>query len=143
MMRCPMDWEVYRRTFPGSNQVGDRYNGFLQIPARKMVIVFSTGDGWEHVSVSMSDRCPTWDEMEDVKRHFWNGSDTVMQLHVPEKEHRNCHPYCLHLWRPINGEIPRPPGIMVAPDPSCACGHATESHDPWGCVVCGGSSKCS
>lgn len=116
MMRCPMDWEIYRHpAWTDPSDFGDRGNGNLIIPARKMCIVFSNGEGWEHVSVSVRDRCPTWDEMEDVKRRFWDDTDTVMQLHVPPKDHVNCHPYCLHLWRPTNCEIPRPPGIFVAP----------------------------
>jgi len=116
MMRCPMDWEIYRRPDPWTGtDMGDRSNGHLRIPKRSMVIIFSNGEGWEHVSVSIADRCPTWDEMEEVKRRFWDDVDTVMQLHVPPAEHRNCHPYCLHLWRPTDCEIPRPPGIFVAP----------------------------
>lgn len=117
-MRCPMDWEIYRRPGPWNGQdMGDRSNGHLRIPKRAMVIIFSNGEGWEHVSVSVRDRCPTWEEMEEVKRRFWEDGDTVMQLHVPVQEHRNCHPYCLHLWRPTDGrDIPRPPGIFVAPE---------------------------
>lgn len=119
MMKCPMDWESYRRPDPWlSSDMGDRTNGYLHIPKRQMIIVFSSGGGWEHVSVSVKDRCPTWEEMEDVKRRFWAPEDTVMQLHVPVEEHRNCHPYCLHLWRPLNALIPRPPGIFVAPERS-------------------------
>ncbi len=116
-MCCPMDWEIYRRpSWMDATDMGDRGNGCLVLPSRQMAIVFSNGEGWEHVSVSIKDRCPTWDEMEDVKRRFWQDTDTVMQLHVPPKEHRNCHPFCLHLWRPLNTEIPRPPGIFVAPE---------------------------
>ncbi len=115
MMRCPMDWEIYRKANPRyADEIGDRFNGFLYIPKREMVIVFSNGEGWEHVSVSTKTRCPTWEEMEEVKRRFWEATDTVMQLHVPPTDHINCHPYCLHLWKPINQEIPRPPGYMVA-----------------------------
>ncbi|EFH8163197.1 hypothetical protein GI328_23040 [Escherichia coli] len=44
---------------------------------------------------------------------FWEPEDAVMQLHVPESQHINNHPYCLHLWRPINKEIPLPPQFMV------------------------------
>ena len=118
-MRCPLDWEVYRRPhWSDPADPGDRYNGCLHIPSRSMVIVFLSGEGWEHVSVSLRDRCPTWAEMEEVKRRFWSDVDTVMQLHVPPREHRNCHPYCLHLWRPTDQEIPRPPGIFVAPESS-------------------------
>lgn len=115
MMRCPLDWEIYRKPDPWTGRdMGDRHNGYLLFPYGRKII-FSNGEGWEHVSVSYPDRCPTWDEMEEIKRRFWQEQDTVMQLHVPVKEHRNCHPYCLHLWRPTEGEIPRPPGIFVAP----------------------------
>jgi len=121
MMRCPLDWEVYRRADPWEGKdMGDRSNGFLIIPKRQMRIVFSNGGDWEHVSVSHPDRCPSYEEMDEVKRRFWQDTDTVMQLHVPRDDHRNCHPYCLHLWRPMKAEIPKPPGIMVAPDSSIA-----------------------
>jgi hypothetical protein len=117
VMRCPREWEIYRRpNWVDPNDMGDSGNGNLVMPSRGQCIVFSNGEGWEHVSVSFKDRCPTWEEMEDVKRRFWQDTDTVMQLHVPVSEHRNCHPYCLHLWRPTDREIPRPPGIFVAPD---------------------------
>jgi hypothetical protein len=79
----------------------------------EMRIVFSWGLRWDHVSVSLSDRCPTWDEMEMVKRAFFRDSETAVQFHVPPSEHINCHPYCLHLWRPQRTKIPRPPGYMV------------------------------
>ena len=111
-MRCPRHLEIYRRPYRG--MLGDSSNGYLLVPVRKLKIVFSNGEGWEHVSVSTPDRCPTWEEMEWVKREFWDESDTVMQIHVPAAEHINCHPYCLHLWRPSSGDIPRPPAYMVA-----------------------------
>jgi hypothetical protein len=115
-MRCPLDWEIYRKPSPFDGEdMGDRHNGYLRIPARDMAIVFSNGGGWEHVSVSHPDRTPTWEEMDDVKRRFWQETDTVMQLHVPPAQHKNCHPHCLHLWRPLIAEIPRPPSIYVAP----------------------------
>ena len=30
---------------------------------REMAIIASWGGGWEHVSVSLRNRCPTWEEM--------------------------------------------------------------------------------
>lgn len=68
---------------------------------------------WDHASVSTSSRCPTWDEMEFVKRLFFERDETAMQLHVPPAEHINNHDYCLHIWRPLLIAIPRPPEIMV------------------------------
>ncbi|MDP9039797.1 MAG: hypothetical protein M3O02_11090 [Acidobacteriota bacterium] len=48
-----------------------------------------------------------------VKALFWDDEETVMQLHPPKSEWINNHEYCLHLWRPLNQPIPRPPGIAV------------------------------
>jgi hypothetical protein len=82
-------------------------------------IVFSWGMNWDHVSVSVidpdGDRCPVWAEMEMVSRAFFKDRETAMQLHVPLSDHINCHPYCLHLWRPQRLRIPRPPAEMVGP----------------------------
>jgi hypothetical protein len=111
-MRCPRNLDVYRRTLQGER--GDDMNGIMYIPARYLSIMFANGGGWEHVSVSRTDRTPTWEEMEWVKRAFWDETDTVMQLHVPPTEHVDYHPHCLHLWRPLDVDIPRPPTWMVA-----------------------------
>ena len=116
-LKIPLAWEIYRRPhWADPTDMGDRYNGCFVIPSRRTVIVVSNGEGWEHVSISMGDRCPTWGEMEEYKRKLWAPEDTVMQLHVPVSEHISCHPYCLHLWRPTDREIPRPPSVFVAPE---------------------------
>lgn len=79
-----------------------------------MRVIASFGMGWDHVSVSRSDSCPVWEEMEQVKRAFFRDHETAMQLHVPPADHLSVHPNCLHLWRPQGKLIPRPPAIMVA-----------------------------
>lgn len=76
-------------------------------------VIASDQLGWEHVSVSRRDRCPTWDEMCQVKAMFWDESDCVIQYHPPKSEYVNNHPYCLHLWRPVGGEIQMPPSYLV------------------------------
>jgi len=68
---------------------------------------------WEHVSVSLPNRCPNWPEMDYVKRLFWDDEEAVMQLHPPRSRWVNTHEYCLHLWRPKQAEIPLPPQILV------------------------------
>jgi hypothetical protein len=70
---------------------------------------------WEHVSVSTEKRCPTWEEMCWVKGLFFEEEEPVMQLHPPASEYVNYHPYCLHLWRPLEQLIPLPPSIAVGP----------------------------
>lgn len=80
---------------------------------QELRVIASDGAGWEHVSVSRTDRCPTWDEMCQVKDLFWDEDDCVIQFHPPRSEYVNNHPYCLHLWRPIGVEIMAPPSILV------------------------------
>lgn len=93
-------------------------NGIFMLPPMglsnlELRIVAGNGYGWEHVSVSTSKRPPSWAEMCHVKELFWDPEDCVMQLHPPRSEWVNNHPYCLHLWRPVGVDIPRPPSFMV------------------------------
>lgn len=83
--------------------------------AQELKIIASDGGGWEHVSVSCKRRCPNWAEMCFVKGLFWTEQETVVQYHPPKSEYVNCHPNCLHLWRPTEGEILLPPSIFVGP----------------------------
>lgn len=69
--------------------------------------------GWEHVSVSTTQRCPTWDEMCYIKNLFWEEDETVIQFHPKKSQYRNVHPYCLHLWKSTRGEHVLPPSIFV------------------------------
>lgn len=91
-------------------------NGVFFIPngdGLTLQVVASDGMGWEHVSVSADGRCPTWHEMCEIKALFWDDDDCVIQFHPPKADYINNHPYCLHMWRPIGVELPRPPSIMV------------------------------
>jgi hypothetical protein len=78
----------------------------------KLFVIASDGGGWEHVSVSPVDlkRCPTWEEMCFVKDAFFEPEETVIQYHPAKSRYVNCHPYTLHIWRPMfEGAIPLPP----------------------------------
>ena len=89
--------------------------GYFKLGKLRIVASWAPWSGWDHVSVSLPDRCPTWDEMERVKRAFFHPHEAAMQLHVPVSDHVNLHPYCLHIWRPHYMPIPMPPGIFVGP----------------------------
>lgn len=100
----------------------DRYHGMFEIPVksskRPLRVIATAGDGpgchgWDHVSVSLPARCPTWDEMDRIKRLFFAPHEVAMQLHPPESEHISNHPYCLHLWRPVEDDLPLPPSVLV------------------------------
>lgn len=99
------------------SKYGDDYGDFI-IPFRGIILIciVSAGDRdvpWEHVSVSLKNRCPNWYELQFIKEIFWDDDETVMQLHVSKKLHISIHPHVLHLWRPIGQEIPLPPAIAV------------------------------
>ncbi len=93
----------------------DGNNGVFFVSTGSVVfkVIVSDGLGWDHVSVSLKDRCPTWAEMSYIKHAFFRGDECVMQLHPPEDRYVNHHPFCLHLWRPQECDIPQPALLLV------------------------------
>ena len=79
----------------------------------KLNFIMSWGADFEHCSVSLPTRCPSWEQMCAMKELFWKDDEVCMQLHPAKDQYVNNHPYCLHIWRPIDKEIPTPPSIMV------------------------------
>ncbi len=122
-MRDLLQLNPYRCTDKGTvsqfGWAGDHSCGAFVVPSAidkaRLMIVASSGMGWDHVSVSRSNRCPNWPEMDQVRHLFFEEDETVMQLHIPAADNINMHPNCLHLWRPHKQEIPRPPSEMVGP----------------------------
>lgn len=112
---------VYRvrtaRIYAVYGSYGDSTCGVFEIPSpidkATLLIVASSALEWDHISVSRRNRCPNWPEMNHIKDLFFKHDETAMQLHVPLSDHINNHPYCLHLWRPHNLEIPQPPAVFV------------------------------
>jgi hypothetical protein len=96
---------------------GDATCGAFELPYPRtsvyLSVLASSGNGWDHLSVSLPFRCPTWDEMSFAKRTFFKPDEVVMQLHVADSDHINLHPNVLHLWRPHHDIIPLPPKEFV------------------------------
>lgn len=111
--------EQYRvTTGPLATTAEDGNNGMFIIPLSSKHktgygVIASDGAGWEHVSVSLQTRIPTWEEMCHIKSLFWGEEDCVVQYHPPKSQYVNNHPYCLHLWKPTEAVMPMPPSIMV------------------------------
>jgi hypothetical protein len=112
----PAPWftiEKFRMSNMGP--VGSRYGAF-RIPYEHkhlLHVIVSDGPLWEHVSATLPNRCPNWNEMCFLKDLFWNDEEAVMQLHPPKSQYVNHHPHCLHLWRPLEEVIPLPPLMFV------------------------------
>lgn len=97
---------------------GDETCGAFNVPlpcGRMAHVVASQGEGWDHVSVSLPDRCLMWEEMMFVKRAFFKRDEWAVEFHPPERENRSLHDYCLHLWRPRLATFPLPDPFLVAP----------------------------
>lgn len=132
--------ERYRLRVDGDAWAVGTNNGCFQVPSPEgpflVNVIVSCGGGWDHVSVSLSNRCPTWREMCHVKDLFFKDDEVAMQLHPAKADYVNQHPFCLHIWRPQTeaeraalaaahgddgdgwptpGPIPLPPTIAVGP----------------------------
>lgn len=107
--------DAYRIVHPFAGEGDDRGGAFL-VPSpgtQGLCVIASNGMGWDHVSVSLKHRCPNWDEMNKIARLFFGEDECPYQLHPPERDYVNNHPYCLHLWRSHTQDVPRPPAELV------------------------------
>lgn len=51
-----------------------------------------------HISVSLKNRNPNWDEMCFVKEKLLGDEMPAVQFHPPRSEYVNEHEHCLHIW---------------------------------------------
>ena len=118
MFHVPNEYRIRDGRLASNDSAGN--NGAFHIPypsrSTRLRVIASDGGGWEHVSVSIPGlACPSWPMMAYIKRMFWDAEDVVIQYHPAESQYVNCHPFTLHLWRPIGQSVPTPPAWMVGP----------------------------
>lgn len=117
--KLPASLIRFRVDLPGYEIVpDDDIQGAFIIPylIYELKVVCGCGQRWDHVSVSLSNRKPTWDEMDWIRRLFFKPDEVVLQIHPPVDQHINYHPYVLHLWRAWGVEYTLPPRWMIAPE---------------------------
>jgi hypothetical protein len=105
--------EQYRLLAFSSRDDGN--NGAFIVPfeGRELKVIVSYGMNWDHVSVSLPNRTPNWEEMSFIKDLFFDENETVIQFHPKKSEYVNNHLYCLHLWRKQDSEHELPPSILT------------------------------
>ena len=83
-------------------------------PSRyKLKVIASSGSGWDRVSVSLGDRTPVHEEMDYIKRLFFDKDEVAFQLHLQADDQIDFPPpNVLTLWRPHMFPIPIPPQEM-------------------------------
>jgi len=110
----PIELEMGRiRNGPFGTVTGVMYGAFT-IGVIGLRVISSGPEQWEHVSVSLDHRCPTWDEMCMIKDLFWTEQEDIIQFHPRASAYINCHRYCLHMWKPPY-EVKLPPSLLIAP----------------------------
>lgn len=104
-----------RNLFIEAENDNDGFGGhyYDSISGKRLNFIFSYQMGWEHLSVSTPNKTPTWDQMCRMKDIFWNKDECCVQYHPKEEDYVNNHPYCLHIWRSTEENIPTPPSILV------------------------------
>lgn len=109
----PNEYRIMKGIF--ASTINDGCNGVFVIPfeSNYLTVIISDGMGWEHVSVSLGNRCPNWKEMCFIKDLFWEEDECVVQFHPPKKDYVNNHPNCLHLWKKVNVNFELPDKILV------------------------------
>ena len=80
---------------------------------KRLRVISGCGDGWDHVSVSLKHRCPTWEEMNWIKNQFFKPEECVVQFHPPKSLYINLGKTALHLWRPWASQYTLPPRKML------------------------------
>lgn len=98
----------------GSNSSYGNNGAFgMQIAGIRYFAIASDHLGWEHISISLDNRCPTWDEMCLMKSLFWDDEDCVVEYHPPKSSYVNNDPFTLHMWKCADTLFPQPPSFMV------------------------------
>lgn len=85
----------------------DRFNN------KKLNFIFSYQMGWEHLSVSMPNKTPSWEQMCMMKDIFWGEDECCVEYHPRKEDYVNNHEHCLHIWKPTEEYLPTPPSILV------------------------------
>lgn len=104
-----------RNLFITAETENDGMGGYYydSITNKRLNFIFSYQLGWEHLSVSMPSKTPSWEQMCRMKDIFWNEEEACVQYHPKKEDYVNMHPHCLHIWKPTDEALPTPPHFLV------------------------------
>jgi hypothetical protein len=108
-------WRI--TTGPFASKESDGWNGDFMVPLDGDLyhVRISDGLGWRHLSVTNAQRkrTPSWEIMCRLKDYFFADDEWAVQYHPAKEDNINDHPFCLHIWAPLDVELPRPATFLV------------------------------
>jgi hypothetical protein len=105
-VECLRD-SLFPRVLPSSWQLLEDYSNAAHYMSGDGLGVIAEvelhdGDAWLHVSFSRRSRIPSYEDMARVKSLFVGDDRKAIQVLPAKTEHFNLHPFCLHLYSPID-----------------------------------------
>lgn len=100
-----------KKSIPGFSVITEKIDGYMyKSKSRGLTIIQSEGieiDGhtWLHTSYSRKSRTPTYEDTKFIKDNFIGKDKKAIMIFPEESEHVNIHPYCLHLWTCLDGDV--------------------------------------
>lgn len=103
-------WRVKTGQFASSR--ADGWNGLFIVPLDGSFwhVAISDSSGWRHLSVSNAQqrrKLPSWEIMCRLREAFFGDDEWVVQYHPPKYQDSD-DPFTLHLWAPLDAELPKP-----------------------------------
>lgn len=104
--RQTIEWEKVDEYTVNAHGASALFRAYAGVPDDRLRCIVSRnpGSGW-HVSVSHTDRYPTWDEVADARYRFTPNRVTLAMLLPPREEFVNVHDTTLHLHE-VPGDTP-------------------------------------
>lgn len=104
-MVLPADWGTVEEYVNCRMYHGKGMKVFAEVEIQRehgsVVEQYSVDTVWLHVSVSRKSQVPSYADLEEVKRIFVGLDRKAIMVMPAASEHYNHHPYCLHLFAPL------------------------------------------
>lgn len=94
-------WKKDESTIPFANNYSHKSKLYVIASVDDLQDGQGNESKWVHLSVSRKDRLPSWDDLKGVKKMFLGDDKEAVQVFPKQKDYVNLHPYCLHLWAPV------------------------------------------
>jgi hypothetical protein len=108
-------WRIRKGKFASTEVEG--WNGHFLVPLEGELwfVIISDKMGWKHLSVSNSQKnvLPGWTILSRLKDAFYGDDEWACQYFPAKEDYINDCEWCLHLWTPLDQELPKPSIVFV------------------------------